>query len=143
MGDFTSEKEQKLLESEAEVSNTEDTNADELNFEEVSGFSDDDGDSEEEEKKPKKKFIGYDKQNKKFFIGKFKIGKKLLIIILVIAILAGVCTAYIWIDRVTAYRQTGLGHDVLCFRLINEDSIYYFCHDLCTSNTLLNSSGIS
>ena len=40
MGDFTSEKEQKLLESEAEVSNTEDTNADELNFEEVSGFSD-------------------------------------------------------------------------------------------------------
>ena len=32
MGDFTSEKEQKLLESEAEVSNTEDTNADELNF---------------------------------------------------------------------------------------------------------------
>ena len=26
MGDFTSEKEQKLLESEAEVSNTEDTN---------------------------------------------------------------------------------------------------------------------
>ena len=29
MGDFTSEKEQKLLESEAEVSNTEDTNADE------------------------------------------------------------------------------------------------------------------
>lgn len=41
------------------------------------------------------------------------------------------------------YRQTGLGHDVLCFRLINEDSIYYFCHDLCTSNTLLNSSGIS
>lgn len=57
MGDFTSEKEQKLLESEAEVSNTEDTNADELNFEEVSGFSDDDGDSEEEEKKPKKKFI--------------------------------------------------------------------------------------
>ena len=38
MGDFTSEKEQKLLESEAEVSNTEDTNADELNFEEVSGL---------------------------------------------------------------------------------------------------------
>ena len=33
MGDFTSEKEQKLLESEAEVSNTEDTNADELTFE--------------------------------------------------------------------------------------------------------------
>ena len=60
-----------------------------------------------------------------------------------IAILAGMCTAYIGIDRVTAYRQTGLGHDVLCFRLINEDSIYYFCHDLCTSNTLLNSSGIS
>ena len=95
MGDFTSEKEQKLLESEAEVSNTEDTNADELNFEEVSGFSDDDGDSEEEEKKPKKKFIGYDKQNKKFFIGKFKIGKKLLIIILVIAILAGICSGLI------------------------------------------------
>lgn len=95
MGDFTSEKEQKLLESEAEVSNTEDTNADELNFEEVSGFSDDDGDSEEEEKKTKKKFIGYDKQNKKFFIGKFKIGKKLLIIILVIAILAGVCSGLI------------------------------------------------
>ena len=65
MGDFTSEKEQKLLESEAEVSNTEDTNADELTFEETSGFSDDDDDSEEEEKKPKKKFIGYDKQNKK------------------------------------------------------------------------------
>ena len=42
MGDFTSEKEQKLLESEAEVSNTEDTNADELTFEEISGFSDDD-----------------------------------------------------------------------------------------------------
>ena len=41
MGDFTSEKEQKLLESEAEVSNTEDTNADELTFEETSGFSDD------------------------------------------------------------------------------------------------------
>ena len=59
------------------------------------------------------------------------------------AILAGVCTAYIWIDRVTAYRQTGLGHDILCFHLTNEDSIYYFCHDLCTSNTLLNSSGIS
>ena len=56
MGDFTSEKEQKLLESEAEVSNTEDTNADELTFEETSGFSDDDDDSEEEEKKPKKKF---------------------------------------------------------------------------------------
>jgi len=92
MGDFTSEKEQKLLESEAEVSNTEDTNADELTFEETSGFSDDDDDSEEEEKKPKKKFIGYDKQNKKFFIGKFKIGKKLLIIILVIAILAGICS---------------------------------------------------
>ena len=35
MGDFTSEKEQKLLESEAEVSNTEDTNADELTFEET------------------------------------------------------------------------------------------------------------
>ena len=65
IGDFTSEKEQKLLESDAEVSNTEDINADELTFEEVSGFSDDDGDSEEEEKKPKKKFIGYDKQNKK------------------------------------------------------------------------------
>ena len=57
MGDFTSEKEQKLLESEAEVSNTEDTNADELNFEEVSGFSDDDGDSEEEEKKPKRNLL--------------------------------------------------------------------------------------
>ena len=54
MGDFTSEKEQKLLESEAEVSNTEDTNADELTFEETSGFSDDDDDSEEEEKKPKR-----------------------------------------------------------------------------------------
>lgn len=64
MGDFTSEKEQKLLESEAEVSNTEDTNADELTFEETSGFSDDDDDSEEEEKKPKKKFIGYDKQTR-------------------------------------------------------------------------------
>lgn len=38
MGDFTSEKEQKLLESEAEVSNTEDTNADELTFEEISDF---------------------------------------------------------------------------------------------------------
>ena len=38
MGDFTSEKEQKLLESEAEVSDTEDTNADELTFEETSGF---------------------------------------------------------------------------------------------------------
>jgi hypothetical protein len=60
-----------------------------------------------------------------------------------IAILAGMCTAYIGIDRVTAYRQTGLGHDVLCFHLTNEDSIDYFCHDLCTSNTLLNSSGIS
>ena len=94
MGDFTSEKEQKLLESDAEVSNTEDTNADELTFEETSGFSDDDDDSDEE-KKPKKKFIGYDKQNKKFFIGKFKIGKKLLIIILVIAILAGICSGLI------------------------------------------------
>ena len=94
MGDFTSEKEQKLLESDAEVSNTEDTNADELTFEEISGFSDDD-DNSDEEKKPKKKFIGYDKQNKKFFIGKFKIGKKLLIIILVIAILAGVCSGLI------------------------------------------------
>lgn len=93
MGDFTSEKEQKLLESEAFVSNTEDTNADELTFEEISGFSDDD--DSEEEKKPKKKFIGYDKQNKKFFIGKFKIGKKLLIIILVIAILAGICSGLI------------------------------------------------
>ena len=94
MVDFTSEKEQKLLESEAEVSNTEDTNADELTFEEISGFSDDD-DNSDEEKKPKKKFIGYDKQNKKFFIGKFKIGKKLLIIILVIAILAGICSGLI------------------------------------------------
>ena len=94
MGDFTSEKEQKLLESEAEVSNTEDTNADELAFEEISGFLDDD-DNSDEENKPKKKFIGYDKQNKKFFIGKFKIGKKLLIIILVIAILAGVCSGLI------------------------------------------------
>ena len=94
MGDFTSEKEQKLLESEAEVSDTEDTNADELTFEEISGFSDDD-DNSDEEKKPKKKFIGYDKQNKKFFIGKFKIGKKLLIIILVIAILAGICSGLI------------------------------------------------
>lgn len=94
MGDFTSEKEQKLLESEAEVSDTEDTNADELTFEETSGFSDDD-DNSDEEKKPKKKFIGYDKQNKKFFIGKFKIGKKLLIIILVIAILAGICSGLI------------------------------------------------
>ena len=55
MGDFTSEKEQKLLESEAEVSNTEDTNADEFTFEEISGFSDDD-DNSDEEKKPKKKF---------------------------------------------------------------------------------------
>lgn len=94
MGDFTSEKEQKLLESDVEVSNTEDTNADELTFEEISGFSDDD-DNSDEEKKPKKKFIGYDKQNKKFFIGKFKIGKKLLIIILVIAILAGICSGLI------------------------------------------------
>ena len=94
MGDFTSEKEQKLLESDAEVSNTEDTNADELTFEEISGFSDDD-DNSDEEKKPKKKFIGYDKQNKKFFIGKFKIGKKLLIIIHVIAILAGICSGLI------------------------------------------------
>ena len=94
MGDFTSEKEQKLLESEAEVSNTEDTNADELAFEEISGFLDDD-DNSDEENKPKKKFIGYDKQNKKFFIGKFKIGKKLLIIILVIAILAGICSGLI------------------------------------------------
>ena len=57
MGDFTSEKEQKLLESEAEVSNTEDTNADELNFEEVSGFQMNDGDSEEEEKKPKRNLL--------------------------------------------------------------------------------------
>ena len=47
-GDFTSEKEQKLLESEAEVSNTEDTNADELTFEEISGFSDDYDNSDEE-----------------------------------------------------------------------------------------------
>ena len=49
----------------------------------------------------------------------------------------------IGIDRVTAYRQTGLGHDILCFHITNKDSIDYFCHDLCTSNTLLNSSGIS
>ncbi len=60
-----------------------------------------------------------------------------------IAILAGMCTAHIGIDRVTAYRQTRLSHDVLCFHLTNEDSIYYFFHDFCTSNTLLNSSGIS
>ena len=32
-----------------------------------------------------------------------------------IAILAGMCTAHIGIDRVTAYRQTRLSHDVLCF----------------------------
>ena len=51
MGDFTSEKEQKLLESDAEVSNTEDTNADELTFEEISGFSDDDDNSEKETEK--------------------------------------------------------------------------------------------
>ena len=61
----------------------------------------------------------------------------------VIAILAGMCTAHIGIDRVTAYRQTRLSHDILCFHLTNEDSIYYFFHDFCTSNTLLNSSGIS
>ena len=60
-----------------------------------------------------------------------------------IAILAGMCTAHIGTDRVTAYRQTGLSHDVLCFHLTNEDSIYYFFHDFCTSNTLLNFSGIS
>ena len=39
------------------------------------------------------------------------------------------CTAHIGIDRVPAYRQTGLGHDVLCFHLTNEDSVDYFCHD--------------
>ena len=33
------------------------------------------------------------------------------------------CTAHIGIDRVTAYRQTRLSHDVLCFHLTNEDSI--------------------
>ena len=47
------------------------------------------------------------------------------------------------LGRVTAYRQTRLSHDVLCFHLTNEDSFYYFFHDFCTSNTLLNSSGIS
>lgn len=96
MGDFTSEKEQKLLESDAEVSNdkAEDTNAEELTFDETSGFSDDDG-SEEEEQKPKKKLFGYDKPNKKFFIGKFRIGKKLLIILLIIAILAGICVGLV------------------------------------------------
>ena len=93
MGDFTSEKEQKLLESEAEVSNTEDTNADELTFEETSDFQM--MMTTVRKKETEKKFIGYDKQNKKFFIGKFKIGKKLLIIILVIAILAGICSGLI------------------------------------------------
>lgn len=96
MGDFTSEKEQKLLESDAEVSNNnaEDTNAEKLAFDETSGFSDD-NESEEEETKQKKKLFGYDKKNKKFFVGKFRIGKKLLIIILIIAILAGVCSGLI------------------------------------------------
>ena len=50
------------------------------------------------------------------------------------------CTAHIRIDRVTAYRQTRLSHDVLCFHLTNEDSIYYFFHDFCTSNTLVTYS---
>lgn len=36
------------------ISNTEDTNADELTFEEISGFSDDD-DNSDEEKKPGKR----------------------------------------------------------------------------------------
>lgn len=96
MGDFTSEKEQKLLESDAEVSNdnAEDTNAEELTFDETLGFSDD-NESEEEETKPKKKLFGYDKKNKKFFIGKFRMGKKLLIVLLIIAILAGICSGLI------------------------------------------------
>ena len=34
----------------------------------------------------------------------------------------------IGIDRVTAYRQTRLSHDVLCFHLTNKDSIHYFFH---------------
>ena len=34
-----------------------------------------------------------------------------------IAILAGMCTAHIGIDRVTAYRQTRLSHDILCFHI--------------------------
>ena len=60
-----------------------------------------------------------------------------------IAILTGMRAAYIGIDRVAAYRQAGLGHDVLCFHLIDEDSIDHFRHVLCTSSTLSNSSGNS
>ena len=41
------------MESEAEVSNTEDTNADELTFEEISGFSDDDDNSDEKRNRKK------------------------------------------------------------------------------------------
>lgn len=66
--------------------------------EEISSFEDEEEfDSSEEvpEKKPKK--FGYDKKEKKFFIGKFRIKRKVLIILMIIVIIIGAfmgCSSY-------------------------------------------------
>src|SRR5699024_478546 len=44
-----------------------------------------------------------------------------------IAIFTGMGTPHIWIDRITAHRQAGFGHDIFCFYFSNEN-ILFFLH---------------
>lgn len=90
MENITSENENELLESDEERNGSV-----EIPEEELSGFSDTDTEDKTEEIKPKKKLFGYDKQDKKFFVGKFKVGKKVVAIILAAAVLAGACSGVV------------------------------------------------
>lgn len=70
-----------------ETEGTEITEEKEIPIEEQvfdSGFSEEEQEEKVEEKKKK---FGYDKRSKKFFIGKFRIGRKMLIILLIIIII--------------------------------------------------------
>lgn len=87
MENITSEIENKeLLESEGKEKETENP-TEEFSF----GENDFDGDDNDDNEEPKKKLFGYDKQDKKFFVGKLKFGKKTVAVILAAALLAGVC----------------------------------------------------
>ena len=53
-----------------------------------------------------------------------------------IAVFAGMGAAYIGIDRITAHRQAGFSHDILCLDFSNKKAVhFYLYHFLCIFNT--------
>lgn len=96
MEELTSDKEMDLEKISQKDENTEELIPEENLYPEEAA---------EDKKEKKKRIFGYDKKDKKFFVGKLRISRKLLIIILIIIIIIGVfmgCSSYAKKKRLAA-----------------------------------------